>query len=200
MAVYYGSKRIEGPITTNVPEWLLVWTLDASGSIYSMSRPTVVYSNASGCQGYTYTQLQSYKGGNWTDVMLTSFLYPGVRWVFSRSANSTNLPLFMQTILSGGNPGSYMSINASYSITLDYTRSSVPNSGSNPYQFMHNNNGSEPGDIPTFGVNGGYVWGTGMFWGNIDAFSNYGGLMNTTTALSGPGGGNTGDRLLVYVK
>ena len=93
-----------------------------------------------------------------------------------------------------------MSINASYSITLDYTRSSVPNSGSNPYQFMHNNNGSEPGDIPTFGVNGGYVWGTGMFWGNIDAFSNYGGLMNTTTALSGPGGGNTGDRLLVYVK
>jgi hypothetical protein len=39
-----------------------------------------------------------------------------------------------------------------------------------------------------------------MYWGQIDAYSNYGGLMNRTIAQVGATGGNTGDRLLVYVR
>ena len=101
-------------------------------------------------------------------------------------------------------------INTYYVATsnLTLTLPSSPASGStigfsnqsNTRICVINNNGSEPGDIPTFGVNGGYVWGTGMYWGNIDAFSNYGGLLNTTTAWASSSGGNTGDRLLIYVR
>ena len=178
--------------------WLLVWTLDSSGSIYSISRPGFngMSTAVSGCSAITYSNLPSF----WSEVKLSSVLYPNVNWYFKRSDNVNNLPLFLQTMLSGGNPATYMTVNISYNITLDTTRSSTPNSGSNPFQFMHNNNGSEPGDIPTFGVNGGYVWGTGMYWGNIDAFSNYGGLLNRTTAWASSSGGNTGDRLLIYVR
>ena len=39
-----------------------------------------------------------------------------------------------------------------------------------------------------------------MYWGQIDAYNNYGGLMNRTTAQIGAAGGDTGDRLLVYVR
>lgn len=93
-----------------------------------------------------------------------------------------------------------MTVNASYAVTIDVSKSSTPNSGANPYQFMHNWGAGEAGDIPTLGVSGGYVWSTGMFWGQIDAYSNYGGLMNSTVAHVGASGGNTGDRLLVYVR
>lgn len=178
-----------------IPNWELVWTLDSTGSIYSISRVTPDI-GFGGCSSITYAQLKS----DWSEVKLTSLLHPEVYWTFSKGDNPTNLPLFLQTMLTGGDPGTYMTINVQYSITLDLTKSSTPNGGSNPYQFMHNNDGSEPGDIPTFGIYGGYVWSTGMYWGNIDAFSNYGGLLNTTTAHVGSSGGNTGDRLLIYVR
>lgn len=201
MATHYGTRRVEGPITGNYgTDWILVYTLDAAGNISSMTRPTTVTKEFIGCSGYTYTQLQAYRGGVWTEAMFTSVLHPSVRWIFNRAANSTNIPLVIQTLLSGGNPGTYMTVNTTYNVTLDLTKSSVPLSGSNPYQFMHNWGAGEAGDIPTLGVNGGVNWSTGMFWGNIDAFSNYGGLLNQTNAHSGAGGGNTGDRLLVYVR
>ena len=200
MATYGGLKRTENIINDYTGNWILFWSLDATGSIYSISRPSIMLKDTPGCQGYTYSQLTTYRQGNWDYVMLTSVLYPKIRWIFSRVNNPSNLSLFLQVLLNGGNPGSYMTINAQYSVTLDLEKSSVPNSGSNPYILMHNNNGSEAGDIPTFGVSGGYVWGTGMFWGNIDAFTNYGGLLNQTTAHVGSSLGSTGDRLLVYVK
>ena len=201
MSIIYGSSRVEGPITGNYgTSWLLVYTLDATGNISSMTRPTTVSKEVAGCSGYTYAQLQSYRAGVWTEAMFTSVLNPRVKFIFNRAANSTNIPLVIQTLLSGGNPGTYMTVNTIYSVTLDLTKSSIPLSGSNPYQFMHNWGAGEAGDIPTFGINGGVVWSTGMLWGNIDAFSNYGGLLNQTTAHSGAGGGNTGDRLLVYVR
>jgi len=201
MSTYYGGTRVEAPITGNYgTSWLLVYTLDATGNISSMSRPAAVMKNFEGCSGYTYTQLQSYRSNGWTEAMFTSVLYPNVRWIFNRATNPTNIPLVLQTLLSGGNPGVYMTVNGSYPVTLDLTKSSVPLSGSNPYQFMHNWGTGEAGDIPTLGVNGGVVWSTGMFWGQIDAYNNYGGLMNRTSAHIGAGGGNTGDRLLVYVR
>lgn len=198
MAIHYGSHITEGSLQ-NSSDWVLFWTLDSNGSIYSITR-IAPFKNFMGCCAYTYSQLTSWKNGGWSQVMFTSTNNPKNRWIFDRSSNPTNLPLILQSFLTGGNPNSYLTINTSYNVTLNTILSSVPNGGSNPYQFMHNNNGSEPGDIPTFGNNGGYVWGTGMYWGNIDAFSNYGGILNTTTAWAGSSGGNTGDRLLIYIR
>lgn len=201
MAINYGPRQVEGTVTNNYGmDWLLVWTLDASGNTSSIYRPLAVSKSVSGCNAFTYAQLQSYKNGNWSEAMFTSVLYPSVRWVFSRSANSTNLPIVLQALLTGGNPATYMTINVAYNVTLDTSKSSVPISGTNPLCFMHNWASGEVGDIPTLGNTGGYVWSTGMYWGQIDAYTNYGGLMNRTTPHVGGGGGNTGDRLLVYVR
>ncbi len=200
MATIYNSTRTEGPITGFYgKQWLLVWTMDANGSIYSMSRPTIVSKNSQGCSGYTYAQLTSYNA-SWTEVLLTSYMHPEIKWVFQRSANTTNIPLFVQCLLSGGNPATYMAVNTLYPVTLDTSRSSIPNIGSNPYAFEHNNSGAEANDIPTFGMNTLHNWSYGMFWGNIDSYTNYGGIMNTNIANIGAGGGNTGDRLLMYVR
>jgi hypothetical protein len=200
MAIDYGPERVDGVITNNYGmNWLLVWNLDENGNTSSMSRPTIVSKDAPGSNAYTYTQLTAYKNGIWSEAMFTSVLYPNIRWIFTKASNPTNLPIIMQALLAGGNPATYMTINVEYTVTLDTTRSSVPIGGST-YQFMHNWGTGEAGDIPTFGKSGGYVWGTGMYWGQIDAYSNYGGLMNRTIAQVGATGGNTGDRLLVYVR
>jgi hypothetical protein len=199
MSVTYGTSRSEGPITSNYGNWLLFWTLDANGNTSSIFRPDVVTKDATGCNAYTYTQLTAYKNGNWSEAMFTSILYPNVRWIFTKASNPTNLPLVLQTLSYSGNPATYMTVNTEYAVTLDTVRSSVPIGGST-YQFMHNWGSGEAGDIPTFGKSGGVVWSTGMYWGQIDAYSNYGGLMNRTTPQVGGGGGNTGDRLLVYVR
>lgn len=202
MSVVYNAARIDGDITKNWGNnWVLVWSLDAYGNTSSIQRPSIMYSIAYGSQAYTYAQINAYKGGaGWTEALFTSVLYPSVRWVFKRSANSTNLPLVLQALLAGGNPATYLTVNGEYSVTLDATQSSVPVNASTSLQFMHNWGSGEAGDIPTLGRPGGYVWNTGMYWGNIDAFSNYGGLLNKVNAHSGSGGGNTGDRLLVYIR
>jgi hypothetical protein len=135
--------------------------------------------------------------------MFTSVNNPQVRWIIKKgdsSNNATNLPIVINTLLSGGNPTAYMTLNGEYAVTLG-VGSSTPNSGSS-FCFQHNNigNSTEPNDIPTLGVAGTYIWIDGMFWGNIDLVSNYGGFMNSKTAWIGAAGGNTGDRLLVYVR
>ena len=45
-------------------------------------------------------------------------------------------------------------------------------------KYQHNNGNTESHDICTLGNTGNDVWNSGMYWGNIDATSNYGGLMN----------------------
>lgn len=205
MSIKYGSydppQRVEGPITDTYDDndWLLIWNLDESGTIYSISRPTTVSKDAPGCNSYTYTQLTSYKSGSWTQIMFTSLFHPHIKWVFDLSSNSTNLPLVLQAIMIDGNPANYMTTNTNYPVSLNWDLSTSLNP-TTTYSFMHNNNGSEPGDIPTLGVSDGVVWGTGMFWGQIDAYTNYGGLLNTQIPHIGSGGGSTGDRLLVYVR
>ena len=199
MSVVYNQSRLEmNPQNNWGNNWLLVWALDASGNTSSMTRPNIVR-NSPGAQSYTYSTLTTYRSA-WSEVMFTSNLYPSIRWIFTRSAKSTNLPLILQALLAGGNPATYLTVNTEYAVTLDTARSSVPISGTASLQFMHNWAAGEAGDIPTLGRPGGYVWSTGMYWGNIDAYSNYGGLMNRTTPQSGSSGGNTGDRLLVYVR
>lgn len=65
--------------------------------------------------------------------------------------------------------------------------------------WQHNNSGaSETHDIATL-ADSHYVWSNGMVWGNIDSTGNYGGILNTVYKHSGSGGGNTGEKLLVYV-
>lgn len=202
-----GSKFVE-TINVNNKTWHQVWSLDATGSIYPSGGPSG-YTNMTrldtnrnnvGCNAITYQELQSWNNDGWSEVMFTSLLHPDVRWVLKRSDN-THLPLLMQTFLTGGNPGSYMTVNVEYPVTLDFQQSATPNSINATYQFMHNHTANvEPGDIPTFGNPGGAVWSTGMYWGNIDAYSNYGGLLNQTTAHGGISLGNTGDRLLIYVR
>jgi hypothetical protein len=203
MTITYGSTAVEGPITGDYSaSWLLVWTLDAAGSIYAMTRPTTVSKFSAGCSAYTYAQATAYRSGSWNEMMCTSLNHPEVKWIFKKTDstnNATNIPIVLNTLLSGGNPGTYMTQNGIYYVDLN-SASSVSTTGSNPYMFMHNNNGSEPGDIPTLGLSGTYVWSQGMIWGNIDAFSNYGGLLNTKTPWASAATGNTGDRLLVYIR
>lgn len=202
MTTTYGTTRVEGPITQDYGKnWLLVWTMDYTGNVYSPVRPSVVYTAEPGYAAYTYTQLQSYKGGDWSEVMFTSRDKPTVRWVFNKADNSTNLPIVMNTLLSGGNPGTYMTVNVLYTMYLDTEKSSVPSGGTTPLAFEHNNNGSEALDIPTLGKNQLHIWSYGMYWGQIDAYSNYGGIMNQTTPHTGSGAGlGYTDKLLVYVR
>jgi len=70
--------------------------------------------------------------------------------------------------------------------------------GSENMMFQHNNGGNENFDVPTFGFDNGNIWTSGMLWGCIDSYSNYGGLLNTVTPHAGAGGGASGDTLEIW--
>ena len=137
---------------------------------------------------------------NWTHAIFTSRNRPGVQWRFRRGST---IEAVVKTMMSDwdrwatSTPG--FNTAGSYNVT--------PCEGSTNYsyvenklQFQANNSGTEAMDLMTLGRTGGNVWSTGMFWGQIDAASNYGGVMNTPYNNVGSGGGNTGDTIYVYLE
>lgn len=129
----------------------------------------------------------------WQAIKFTSRDKPYVQWRFARSANT-------ESVLSSlANPYASWTMGRAAGLTVTPIAGSS-GSVARDLQFMHENSGTESHDMPTLGELGGSVWGTGMYWGNIDSTTNYGGLLNTPYPHSGSGGGNTGDRLLVYLE
>ena len=172
----------------------LVYTLDAGGAATAPTSTPFgdVSPNASGVTmtDYDDANLSNY---NWQAVRFTSRDKPYVQWRFGRSSN---IELVLQSLM---NPYADWPMTRAGGYTVTPIAGSSGSVGRD-LQFMHENNGTESHDMPTLGELGGAVWGTGMYWGNIDSTTNYGGILNTPYPHSGSGGGNTGDRLYVYLE
>ena len=132
---------------------------------------------------------------DWNRAIFTSVNKPYVQFAFDRDPS---VEKWLKVLLSPySNWINEVSVNGTYGVTPG-VGSSIGVGGTPAMNHQHNNGGSEPYDINTLG-NSGTVWGSGMYWGQIDAPSNYGGFLNTVYPLSGSGGGNTGDKLLIYL-
>jgi hypothetical protein len=135
----------------------------------------------------------------WSHAVFSSRNRPGVQWRFDRSEIEPMVKLFMSPYADWETHAPGFNTAANYVVT--------PTAGStnwtghmNSVQFQGNNGGTESGDIPTLGRVGGNVWSTGMYWGQIDAGSNYGGVLNTPYPHSGSGGSATGDTLHIFLE
>ena len=178
-------------------ELTLVYTITNSGTstIASPSQLSLetISKDSSGVALVPYETMNS--SVNWQRVLFTSLNKPWVQWRFDRSSAIENILKAMLSPYSSW--GNYVSVNGTYGVTLG-VGSSIGVGGAPATNFQHNNGGGEGYDILTLG-NSGTVWSTGMYWGQIDDPSNYGGFLNTVYPHSGSGGGNTGDKLLIYV-
>lgn len=137
--------------------------------------------------------------GAWTHAVFTSRNRPGVQWRFRRSEIEPIVKLFMSPYSDWATHAPGFNTNGNYVVT--------PAPGSTNWtahpqdvQFQGNNGGTESGDIPTLGRTGNNVWSSGMYWGQIDAGSNYGGVLNTPYPHVGSGGGSTGDTLHIFLE
>ena len=186
-----------------IPSEFLVCAMSDTGGGTVHNPTEVTWDNMStAATGRTHVNWTTFPyWDNWTRVRFTSTNHPYRMWRFERNDTIESI---VKTFMS---PFSQWS---SYGITTNSTYKVFPGPGSSilvgggdqgigGLNFQHNNNGSEAYDIPTLGRDG-TVWSNGMFWGQIDAPSNYGGFMNLLSPTSGSGGGNTGDKLLVYLE
>ena len=177
-------------------DYTLVWSMSESGSVENNYTTHDFAALAEGQSGVNFTSYSNIPTG-WDRLVLTS-KNRGTVWVFENNANSRR---WLESLC---NPIS------SWTATKNTRYTIYPFEGSSRYAtvlgskkelvFQHNNGGTETHDICTLGNTGSDVWNGGMYWGNIDAQSNYGGLMNHYIAHSGSGGGNTGDTLYAYVQ
>lgn len=132
---------------------------------------------------------------SWNRAIFTSVQRPFVQFAFDRTPA---LEKWLRVLLSPySNWANEVSVNGTYGI-VPSVGSSIGVGGQPGMNFQHNNGGTEPYDIPTLG-NSGTVWGSGMYWGQIDAPTNYGGFMNQVYPHSGSGAGNASDKLLIYL-
>ena len=177
-------------------DYTLVFSMDESGSIqnnYTTHTFGTLAENQTGVNFTTYSDIPT----GWDRMILTS-KNRGTVWVFENNADTRR---WLESLC---NPTS------SWTATKNTRYTVYPFEGSSRYAtvlsskkelvFQHNNGGTESHDICTLGNTGSDVWNSGMYWGNIDAQSNYGGLMNQYNSTSGSGGGNKGDTLYAYVK
>ena len=178
-------------MTTDGGGWTLAFVMDGSGDVRNMVFPNdpswVSFTpNTPGTKtiGYPkdYTKLQ------FSEWRLTSVKHPDVKWFFNAYDLDDRVG---RSLLNGPTAGGGVSVS-----TTVYVRTK---DGKN-LSFEHNNGGAETHDILTLGKRGGHVWKTGIYWGNIDSISTWGGILNTYSAHRGSGGGNTGDRLLIYLR
>ena len=177
-------------------QYHLVWSMNSSGSVHNNYTTHTFDALTEGQSGVNFTSYSDIPTG-WDRLYLTS-KNKGTVWVFENNANSRR---WLESLC---NPIS------SWTATKNATYDIYPFEGSSRWAtvlgskkrliFQHNNGGTETHDICTLGNTSGDVWNTGMYWGNIDATSNYGGLMNHYNDHQGSGGGNTGDTLYAYVK
>ena len=178
--------------TTPTPDQILVYVMDENGDARSpnfLDLGTVRESDNS-VTATTWANVSA--DARWNTVVFTSNLKPHVQWRFDRNAN--NIDTVLESLLN--NYGDWAATNnTTYSVT--------PLAGSSgkvgeALNFQHNNGGGESHDIVTLG-NPGTVWGSGMYWGNIDSTGNYGGILNKVQPHSGSGGGNTEERIYIYL-
>ena len=176
-------------------QYHLVFSMDAGGGLtsgnftqynFDVMTPTL--------SGFNYTLYSNIPTG-WDRLVLTS-RDKGVVWTFDNDVASRRM---LESLCNEFADWTAVK-NTEYGIDVKSGSSRYANTnGTYTIQFMHNNGGAETHDIVTLGVTGGYVWSTGMYWGNIDSTSNYGGIMNDYDAHVGSSGGNTGDRIYAYV-
>jgi hypothetical protein len=184
---------------TPYPKRMLVWVMSDSGSstVHSPTLRTLstISTSDTGVALIDWTTFPYWNA--WTRVCFTSVNKPYVQWRFERTPAVENLvKAFMSPYSRWSSYGHSGSLVEGFAIGPG---SSIKVGDIN-IGWQQNNNGSESFDIPTLGNNGGSVWSTGMYWGQIDVPSNYGGLLNTISPHSGSGGGNTGDKLLIYLE
>jgi len=179
-------------------EFVLVWTMDASGDARSPNFKnfgTVTETDTS----VTCTQYSAIPS-DWTRMWCTS-RDRGHVWIFENTSNTRDVLAslcnnYADWTIANNDP-SGRSVNVSWGSSRYGIRTIT--GSEQGLLFQHNNSGTETHDIPTLGTSS-YVWGNSMFWGNIDAVSNYGGIMNLWNPHSGSGGGSTGDKLFVYLE
>ena len=171
----------------------LVWRMDDQGSAIA---PTFqdfgsVVESGTGVQCTRYSNIDP----SWTRMYCTSE-NRGHVWTFE---NTTNTQRVLQS-LCNNYADWYMGNNTTQSVGPTWGSSRYGTKGTTKsWVFQHNNGGSESHDIPTLGQSSS-VWNTGMYWGNIDATSNHGGIMNIYDPHTGSGGSSTGDKLFVYLE
>jgi len=185
-----------GPIGSGSDDqYHLVWSMDASGNVFNNYTTHTFNTLAENQTGVNFTSYSDIPTG-WDRMYLTS-KNRGTVWAFANDADSRR---WLESLC---NPVS------SWTASKNSSYDAYPREGSSRYAttgslyrmvYQHNNNSGETHDICTLGNTGNDVWQSGMYWGNIDLTSNYGGLMNQYNATSGSGGGNTGDTLYAYVK
>ena len=185
-----------GPISGGDNDYTLVWSMSESGSVHNNYTTHDFATLAEAQTGVNFTSYSNIPT-NWDRLVLTS-KNRGTVWTFANNADSRR---HLESLC---NPIS------SWTATKNVSYDAQPREGSSRYattgtlytgmRYQHNNGGTESHDICTLGNSGSDVWNSGMYWGNIDATSNYGGLMNQYNATSGSGGGNTGDTLYAYVQ
>ena len=192
-----GGNKFTGNFSSGSDDqYHLVWSMDASGSVVNNYTTHTFDALTEGQTGVNFTSYSDIPTG-WDRMYLTS-KNRGTVWAFANDSDSRRL---LESLC---NPIS------SWTATKNSSYTVYPREGSSRYattgtlytgmKYQHNNGGAETHDICTLGNTGNDVWNSGMYWGNIDAQSNYGGLMNQYNATSGSGGGNTGDTLYAYVK
>ena len=171
----------------------LVWRMDDQGSAIA---PTFqdfgsVSDVGSGVQCTRYADIDP----SWTRMYCASHVRGHV-WTFD---NTTNTQRVLQS-LCNNYADWYIPNNGTVSVGPTWGSSRYGTKGTTRSMvFQHNNGGGESHDIPTLGYSSN-VWGSGMFWGNIDATSNHGGIMNIYDPHTGSGGSSTGDKLFVYLE
>ncbi len=165
-------------------QYHLVWSMDASGSVVNNYTTHTFDTLTEGQTGVNFTSYSNIPTG-WDRMYLTS-KNRGTTWAFANDADGRR---WLESLC---NPVS------SWTATKNVRYDAYPREGSSRYATTgslyqmvceHNNNGGETHDICTLGNTGNDVWQSGMYWGNIDSTSNYGGLMNQYDATSGSGGG-----------
>ena len=171
----------------------LVWRMDDQGSAIAPTFQSFgsVAESGTGVQCTRYSDIDP----NWTRMYCASE-NKGRVWTFD---NNTQTRRVLQSLCNNFADW-YMSSNSTESVGPTWGSSRWGTDGTpKSMVFQHNNNGGESHDIPTLGYSAN-VWSTGMFWGNIDATSNHGGIMNYHDPFTGSGGSSTGDKLFVYLE
>lgn len=205
-----GSDAAHSAINSEVGHGrVLIWSMNrTSGSPNGLASPTThaFGQMTQSMEGLNYVPKASWphKGYGWGRLIFTSRNKPYVQYAFANEqmnnygTHGSAIEKVIDTLFASRSvwgSGNSLAANATAAVRLCAGSSGCI--GSENLIFQHNNGGSENFDIPTLGF-GSSVWSTGMLWGCIDAYSNYGGLLNTVQPHSGGGGGATGDTLEIW--
>jgi len=206
-----GSDAAHSAINSEVGHGrVLIWSLNrTSGSPNGLASPTThsFGQMTQSMEGLNYVPKANWphQGYGWGRLIFTSRNKPYVQWAFANEqmnnygTHGPGIEKVIDTLFASRSVwGSGNSLASDAKAYVRCCAGSSGSIGSENMQFQHNNQGNENFDIPTFGFDNGAVWGSGMLWGCIDNYTNYGGLLNTITPHIGSSGGATGDTLEIW--